>query len=95
MRCFLATVLLVLATGFTAGCRFSIGHQRLLVRPGVGIPARSFENGDGEMVVCEGMSPEGNSLFVFVGGRLQEHSVKTSRAVTNTALGTKEIKEKK
>ena len=86
MRHLAMTLLLVLVLGALTGCRFSLGHQRLLVRPGNAVPARAFENGDGEIVVCEEMAPSGTTLFVFIGGRIQERSTETSRTVVNRTL---------
>ena len=90
---FLAIVLLVLTAGLGSGCSFSVGHQTLMVRPGNAVPARAFENGDGEVVVLEGMAPKGDTLFIFIGGRFQESSERTSRAAIASAVEINETKE--
>ena len=93
MRRFMAILLMALVVGSNAGCRFSIGNRKLTVRPGIEVPARAFETGDGEIVVYERMTPEGRSLFVFVGGELESNPRPIDRAAVLRKFNIKEIEE--
>jgi hypothetical protein len=93
MRRFVAILLTALAVAANAGCRFSIGNRRLTVKPGVEIPARSFETGDGETIVHERMTPKGRSVLVFVGGELEDLPRPVERVSVLKKFNIKETEE--
>jgi hypothetical protein len=70
IRTLILIVMLLLAAVLLSGCRFTVGHQDLMLRPATRIPARSVEQGDGEQIMWEEMDPEGSSMFVFLRGSL-------------------------
>lgn len=63
-------LLLILTVLLFSGCTFSIGKQKLMIRPGFRVPPRTVEKGDGEHMEWEELNPDGNAMFVFVRGEL-------------------------
>lgn len=70
MRPILIIIALLLTMIMMSGCTFNIGRQRLMLRPGTRVPPRSVEQYDGEQIYFEAMDPKGDSIFVFIRGRL-------------------------
>jgi len=70
MRPILIILILVLTMVMISGCTFTIGTQRLMLRPGTRVPSRTVEQYDGEQIHYEAMDPEGDSIFVFIRGQL-------------------------
>jgi hypothetical protein len=70
MRRVIVTVVFLLLAAITQACAVSVAGKDLLIRPGVRVHSGAVENPDAERTTWETFEPRGDSMIIFIRGRL-------------------------